>query len=674
MGYRADIDGLRALAVAPVVLFHLQIAAFGGGFAGVDVFFVISGYLITALILADIEAGRFSLFPFLLRRSRRLFPALATVLAASSLAALVLFMPHELRSFGISLMAATLSVSNFVFSAQVGYFDAEALTKPLLHTWSLGVEGQFYLVIGAVFVALARLGRRAVVPVLAGLALLSFAISVEAVANGRDGAYYHLSTRGFELLIGALLATGIVPAIRHAGLRAGAALAGLALIGVAVFAFDAGTPFPGAAALVPCLGTALVLHSGAAGGSPVHRLLATTPLVALGRISYPVYLWHWPLIVFWTYATLELPSPGEQVAIAALTLALSVLTARYIEDPVRRRRWVPDDRALGRMVGAGSAAMVAVGLVATLTNGLPQRLSPEVQRAAAFRHDRPTLGGRCRAGEPDGRADLPCIIGDENAPGFDFALVGDSHAFATAAAIGERARRYGLKGVLLARVACPPLVGVERAPARRACAAHAAKMTETIAALDIPTVILVARWGLYLGGEGAGDARSPLSDGQSPGDDGAVVARGLARTLEALEGRRVAILGEVPEIGFSAPSVVARQLHFGRPLPLGPTVEAHSARQAGFDAALAPLLDAHADRLTLLDPVPVLCPDGRCLVVESGDVLYYDGNHLSRAGAARLAPAFDALFDDLYRDIVARDPDRTRSGAMPWPEHASSLP
>lgn len=332
--YVPEIDGLRAIAVMAVILFHVQVAALSGGFAGVDVFFVISGYLITGGLSRELaENGTLSLRRFYLRRARRLLPALYVTLFASAIAAVVLLSHHRLMAFGASLVSAALSISNIHFYLGSGYFDAASDYKPLLHTWSLGVEEQFYL-LWPLLLLVARTGRwfRLLAVVLFLLAL-GFA---EWLSHAAPAAAFFLAPfRIHEFVIGALLATSVTPCVRG-GVKADAALVvGLALIAVAIFGFGARTAFPGLNALVPCLGAALVLWAGAA--SRWAWLLSNPVSVYLGRTSYSTYLVHWPLVVFLRVAKgREYFTVKEQVILLAVTLVLGHLVHRLVEQRLRQ--------------------------------------------------------------------------------------------------------------------------------------------------------------------------------------------------------------------------------------------------------------------------------------------------------------------------------------------------
>ena len=336
MRYRADIDGLRAIAIVPVVLYHAGFPGLKGGFVGVDVFFVISGFLMASLILSEIDQGAFSLGHFYERRVRRIFPALFATIAASAVAAWLLFMPIEFQYFSRSAMAAALFGSNILFWQESGYFDAAAELKPLLHTWSLAVEEQFYIVFPLLMLVIARFRRQWTGWILCTLLLVSFGLSIWQVESAPVAAFYLLPSRFWELLLGAVLALGLVPRSNSPIVAQALVLVGIILIGVAVFAYDEDTSFPGLSALVPCLGAALVIH-GRAEDTPIGRALSWPPLVFIGLISYSLYLWHWPVIVFQRTDAIFAPETtgAVKVALVGASIGIAFLSWRFVERPFR---------------------------------------------------------------------------------------------------------------------------------------------------------------------------------------------------------------------------------------------------------------------------------------------------------------------------------------------------
>jgi peptidoglycan/LPS O-acetylase OafA/YrhL len=385
--YRPDIDGLRAIAVLSVLAYHLRINMFRGGFVGVDVFFVISGYLISAIILKDIAAETFSIVSFYERRVRRIVPALIAVLVGTSLLAYFFFLPTELIGFAKSLLAALFSVSNFYFWRQSGYFSAPVDTKPLVHTWSLAVEEQFYIFL-PIFLFLAhRFFPRRLRSSITVIALVSFVLSAVGAFRDPTAAFYLLHTRAWELLLGVLISLDVFPEIRGSVLRNVSTICGLGLISAAVFGFSAYTPFPGIAALLPCVGAALIIAAGQSGNSLVGRMLSLKPMVFIGLISYSLYLWHWPIIVFQGMDSLGVNgAPQRVVKIICIlaSLALATLSWKYVELPFRaKRKWM--SRAVVFKLAAAAAVVVAtIGLTAIVSRGFPSRYSAKAIQVASY--------------------------------------------------------------------------------------------------------------------------------------------------------------------------------------------------------------------------------------------------------------------------------------------------
>lgn len=346
--YRADIDGLRAVAVLSVLAFHIGLSQFRGGFVGVDVFFVISGYLISSIIFAEISASRFTIVGFYERRIRRIFPALFAMLAASSIAAVIYFLPNELVDYSKSMLAATSSVSNFYFWAHSGYFDAPT-SKPLLHTWSLAVEEQFYFTFPLFLLLTRRFFPLRLRTAVALLFVASFVTSCFVVQRNPDTAFYMPYTRAWELLLGTLLSLGIFPALRLATLRNLVALGGIGMILWSVLCYSQETRFPGYSALLPCIGAALVIWAGETGRSLIGSVLSWRPVVFIGLISYSLYLWHWPIIIlrkmgllvglgginFGDHSAQFSVHRFDMVVEVVLSFILAVLSWKFVENPFR---------------------------------------------------------------------------------------------------------------------------------------------------------------------------------------------------------------------------------------------------------------------------------------------------------------------------------------------------
>jgi peptidoglycan/LPS O-acetylase OafA/YrhL len=373
--YRPEIDGLRALAVLPVIFFHAGFAWFKGGYAGVDVFFVISGYLITAIITADMEKGRFSILSFYERRARRILPALFLVMAAALPFGLLWMLPLDLRDFTDSMAAVTVFASNFLFWSQTGYFDVNVDLKPLLHTWSLAVEEQFYVLFPALLWVLRRRGRKTLLLVLAVIAISSFVAAQLGTGLAPSAAFYLLPTRAWELMVGAVASVVLMgrstlpapPLMQQMGGLVGV----LAICGSVVF-YDQTTAFPGLPALLPTLGAALIILF-ANPETQAGRLLAWPPMVGLGLISYSAYLWHQPIFAFARYRTIVEPLPITMLGLTALSLFLAYLSWHFVERPFRNAAAVPRDKLL-RFAATAAGLFLLVGLAGHVSGGFAQRL------------------------------------------------------------------------------------------------------------------------------------------------------------------------------------------------------------------------------------------------------------------------------------------------------------
>jgi len=362
--YRPDIEGLRAVAVLLVLADHFETHV-SGGFVGVDVFFVISGYLISAAILKEVANGTFSMVAFYERRIRRILPALIVVLLATSVMAYVLLFPAEIVDFGKSMLAAMFSVSNFWFWHQAGYFDAPSEYKPLLHTWSLGVEEQFYLLFPIFLIAVHRLARRRLRVLIFAISAVTFGLSVLYVRRDPAAVFYCSPLRAWELLLGTVVSQRYLPEIRGAVARNAATLGGMLMILGAAWRYRSTTPFPGVAALAPCLGAALAIWGGETGSSAVGRVLSWRPLVFVGSISYSLYLWHWPVVVFQQIGGLAPWTEGggrRVVMLFAVSVLLGYLSWRFVEAPFRMGWLRGERRALFLSSGAGAAVVLLAGV------------------------------------------------------------------------------------------------------------------------------------------------------------------------------------------------------------------------------------------------------------------------------------------------------------------------
>ena len=433
MKHRPDIDGLRAVAILAVVAAHIGAQHARGGFFGVDVFFVISGYLISGIVFADIEAQKFSFAAFYERRVRRIVPAFFVVLMAVFALAYIYMLPVEMNGFAKSLVAATFGVSNIYFWTLSGYFDSASAYMPLLHTWSLSVEEQFYVI----FPILLLLGYRFCRPQLKVLVVALFLASLLANILGAfyypDARFYLTPNRAWELLAGALITLNIVPEIRERSFRNAASVAGLFLIVLSFVCFSPETPYLGVAALLPCLGATLIIAAGCSGESIVGKALSIKPMLFVGLISYSLYLWHWPVIVFHRmgFIPCEGLSPRmEKTVLIAVCFAFATLSWKYVETPFRKKRF--SRRALFIASFVGLTGFVVMGNRLAAADGLAERFAPEVSRAASFldyNPDEVARVGTCFITDKFSYADFdPSVCMRQDKEKKNYLLIGDSHA------------------------------------------------------------------------------------------------------------------------------------------------------------------------------------------------------------------------------------------------------
>lgn len=611
--YRPEIDGLRALAVLPIVLFHIGFPGLEGGFVGVDIFFVISGFLITGILTRELGAGRFSLARFYERRIRRILPALFVMVTATILAGWFIFLPDDLLELGKSAAATLAFACNFLFARQVDYFAAPALYKPLLHCWSLAVEEQFYLFFPLLLAGLWRFSRRWIIPILLVLSVLSLALAQHWLNGQPQRAFFWSPGRAWELLSGSLLALGAVPPVTHRIARQGLAGLGLGLIAASIVLLDERMPFPGILALPPVVGSALILHC--ASGTWTGRLLEWRPLRFFGWISYSLYLWHWPVVVFlfYRYGTLDLPT---MVLALVLCVALAAASWRWIEEPCRTGRGLRGARAFA-FAAIGSLLLAGVATVLFLGKGFPGRIDPQVRELAAATEDYSARRNECHASP--GHVIAPeraCSYGAPVRP--DAALWADSSGVEPMIGLGEAAAARGRSILHFTHSACAPAT----TPAPGTDPACAAFNSATLAWLSRPqgpsTIVL-----------------STAADSEQFRADPAYL-QGLtaaARTLRKA-GKHVVVIGPVP----TYPTDVPRRLALAWQDAPGTIAEGMPTGQFLHRnrAVLAALSALERDGIAVFYPHAVMCRQ-TCALMLDGKVMYFDDHHLSAAGGRIIA-------------------------------------
>ncbi|WP_099823651.1 acyltransferase family protein [Oceaniglobus indicus] len=632
MKYRPEIDGLRAVAVVPVILFHAGFATFSGGFVGVDIFFVISGYLITGIMLDDMARGDFSMVRFYERRARRILPLLFFVMAACVPFALVWMIPSQFNDFAKSAGTVALFLSNFYFLSQVDYFAPAVDVQPLIHTWSLAVEEQYYLLFPLVMLLCRRASPRRMLAVFVALAIASLALAEYGLRVAPERTFFFTGARLWELMAGSICA--VLSRSRgwgrdHNGGHDWLAAAGLGMIAVAVFGYDATTPFPGLFALMPVIGAALIILF-ARPGQVIGPWLAARPVVAVGLVSYGAYLWHQPLFAFARIQSVAEPGPVLMLALGVVAVGLAALTWRYVEQPFRRG----PRKALARrrdLFGASlicGAVFVAFGLGADNTAVFNATRSDKQREMLSFLDYRdsdtfnagyrfPTcFPGADGTGFADYRPDT-CLALDPSRP--NVLLLGDSHAAHLWRALSRHLPQVNLLQATASN--CRHIAAADKDPA---CSGLVdLLLTETLPRGGIDAVILSARWTT-----------------QDASDIGA--------TLDALGEfvDTIVVIGPTPEYSPAVPAILARisdaddyatALH----ARLKPELR---ARNAALAAA------AKAGGVPYVDLLDVLCDPTACHALgDEGQPISWDYGHYTLDGASRVVSLM------LERDVLTAD-------------------
>ena len=637
--YRAYIDGLRAIAVLAVLFFHADIG-FHGGYVGVDVFFVISGYLITRIILEDLDNGRFQIIEFWERRVRRILPALAVVVLACLVAGWFLFFPLDFGQLGQSVLAQAMLVSNVHFYLESGYFSPAAEVKPLLHTWSLAVEEQFYLLFPFLLIAFQHFSRKSLVPAILLLCVVSFGLCVYLSYTHALACFYLLPTRAWELLIGSFLAA--IPAQRTSPrwVTESFSCGGLLAILGAVFFYDRHTRFPGVAALLPCVGAALVIWANGHTLTSVGRLLAAPPMVFIGLISYSLYLWHWPVLVFFKYWAIDPIPTSQRLLLLLASLVMAALSWKFVEMPFRKRIAAKSRSRIFTFAGVTTAVLFFAALAVYKLQGLPSRLPPDALAYATYMNGKTIHAFRIELSLNQAlNGDFVELgIGDKHLP-IGLFVWGDSHAMAVNPVLDILCKEHSFRGVAATHSATAPLVGYEDRSEfglKGDSIAFNDAVVEFIRRKHVNNVVLAARWDYYIDiDKGTNRLRS-----------------GVLATINALHdsGARIWIMRQVPKHRWNVPqALVSAAWHGGSPEELGCSLAEHLQEIKRQD----PIFEgfgAKFSSVTVLDPTDLFVnASGRCRVAEGGKPLYMDKDHLTVVGAMLLQPLFEPIFADMNK-------------------------
>ncbi|WP_241494999.1 acyltransferase family protein [Pseudomonas mediterranea] len=605
--YRYDIDGLRAVAVIAVLVHHLNTTLLPGGFVGVDIFFVISGFLITSQVFTEIKDNRFSVKRFYQRRINRIVPALAVVLLASVIAGAFILSPADLTRLNVSALFSLLGVSNVYIWVKYGnYFAADASEAPLLHTWSLGIE-QFYVVWPLFILAIYRLAPRYMLAVLGVGIVAATAFSEYATNVLVTASYYLLPTRFFELMVGGVLGIYLYrprPLGRRAAL--GFALAGAGLIGFSLFNLSPDAPFPGLNALMPCLGAALLILAGSTGFQ--SRLLNNRPMVFIGLISYSLYLWHWPLIAYLNYLGIAITLPVG-ISLLAVSITLSWCSWRYIERPFRRTGApLPFAHVFTRRFLAPALGLAVLAALSLWLHGFPQRFAPEVAALEAMTLVEPNkLRSDCHM--PNAHYDTGpnprCRLGAHKEQ-IDGIMVGDSFANHFTGMIDILAEPNGIELMDYTLDSCPPIFG-DTAQVSTVYAAHCRERNRHVLSLieqhHYPYVVLAGAWP----------------------QDAAAVDRVEASIRQVVANADQVIVILSNQNIDKAATCPVRRLMFG--------IDRRCSAQLDITAPYWAGIRVRLPQVRFIDPNQVICPAGLCSPIIDGQMLYRDDAHLNDGGS-----------------------------------------
>jgi len=651
MKYRAEIDGLRAVAVIPVMLFHAGLQTFSGGFVGVDVFFVISGYLITSIILGEIEQGSFSIRSFYDRRARRILPALFCVMLVSVVPAWLWLLPQDMKEYSHSLITVSTFVSNVFFWQETGYWGTANELKPLLHTWSLAVEEQYYLLFPLLLTCLWRWNRSRMFLVIVVIAVMSLGAAQLGANSFPDANFFLLPTRAWELAIGAAIAFGFHQhegfehfSVVHPWLGELFGFCGLLLIGYAVFVYDESVPFPSLYGLIPTIGAGLIIVF-ASSRSLVGRLLGSRLLVGVGLVSYSAYLWHQPVFAFARYRVSQEPEASTIFLLLLLSFLLAYFSWKYVERPFRDKNRV-STRAVFRFSLVGSLCFILLGTTGSLTNGFAGRKTESGVALQVIEKKRKLNYGLSKICDQQPPFMSACRTSDEP----EILVWGDSYAMHLVD--GILAANPEAKIIQMTKTACGPFFDVApvnepRYPVQWAegCLQFVEDVRQWLhGSTSVKYAVVSSPFTQYLSPESELLSR----DGNVTKSDIPRLQREFERTLDELKA-----MGITPVV-FSPPPANGEDI--GRCLARADWM-GWSLDECNFSIEMLPesvretyaFLRPFGEKFHVVDLEGLICPDGTCESHINNNYIYRDKGHLSHEGSRALGSRYD-----FYKMIMER--------------------
>jgi peptidoglycan/LPS O-acetylase OafA/YrhL len=647
--YRSDIDGLRALAVLLVVIFHAGFDFIPGGYIGVDVFFVISGFLITGIIKADLINNRFSFSNFYKRRIKRLMPALFLVLLITSIMAFFILLPQDFSSYGRSVVAVVLSLSNVYFWRENGgYFDGNVQEVPLLHTWSLSVEEQFYLVWPLCMVLTAKyLNKKSF---LWGLLVITF-IGIwfsQWVSDITFGAaYYLLPTRAFELLMGALLALSWnrIP-ILSISLMNILSLLGITLIIGSAVSLDESSSFPGYNAAIPALGAVILLYTGRLKNSFVNKALSLSPIVFIGLISYSLYLWHWPLVVFIRYMGIEFTT-GLSSLIVIVSIILGWLSWKYVETPFRTSKHTEFKPIIKNYYLLPASLTIILGFGITISYGIPGRFSPDViemEKAVASKPAILRKGCHSPSRLSQTKPSVECQLGNENNHRLKALLIGDSHANHLTGFMGELAKNANISLIDYTLDECIPIFDLNwghNLHYSKICRERNEITQHYITNNTFDYVLLAGYWPTINGFSYVFDNDSNPINKEIFLE---IFIEKLSTTIEYIEstGAKVVLVKDVAPNGHTSPKCEIKRILFNKDLTCNIEKKKVNNRDDMINEVFSNLSKEYPN-LLVLDPKVAMCDDNYCYSFLDKTPLFLDDSHLNEKGSSVLGRRYIKL-------------------------------
>jgi len=621
--YRPEIDGLRAIAVLAVLFFHAELFGCSGGFVGVDIFFVISGFLITSLIWRDLEQKKFSFAHFWERRARRIVPALFAVTVATLVGGWFILLPSDFESLGRAGASQSFFAANIHYWRESGYFATAADVKPLLHTWSLAVEEQFYLFAPFCLFAISQLPRfktrRAVICLLAIAFVASFGLSIFGVASYRTASFFLLPTRAWELLFGSLVVFLPRPQVLKSKSMLNEALCvvGIVLMLAPIFLYTRETTFPGLAALPPCLGAAIFIFSNGIKLTSIGSALTNKPAVFIGLISYSLYLWHWPFLAFARYLNPEPLSMSLKSVLLVLGFAAAILSWKFVETPFRKRTLGRTRKSMFVYASSMIVAVLALGLTIAQTSGFPNRYSPETLLLAGGKDDR--IIYRNLKWNDIQKVNFERIGDSEFSPPPELFVWGDSFAMAALPAVDGFLDKHHLSGFAALHTSTPPTVGFSHAEGKGVQGnkdLYDEGILEFISQQNIPHVMLIACWRAYASSSDRFETA-------------------LLETVDRITktGAQPWIILEPPRHSFNVPRVLGQPLLSEKYVSKLISLNQGSNAKTGINPKLAKRIEESGG--IIVNPLDAFKDEvtGTYKVKQDNKALYYDNAHLSRTGA-----------------------------------------